>query len=247
MMNLSEYQLINMLNVKVGGESSIAIMIANDALELGKTIFNIKKEIKECQYEINKNEYDIDNMTLKKAKKYLVCQCGNCVLPEDLDDEEAMEAIEDAIHRAQSQLKTNKEDLYFMMKDYEAIMGVPYNLYYVVENLVKNVIREVVDEFNDYDQLKEMFNNNEEFEKSKVIKTIKKLLNECEEATTKINKFEIVTCIMCVIYNSPIFLNDHINFKNTVLLKLEELADQINNLEHDKSEYNHYIEKIRNY
>ena len=46
-MNLSEYQLLNMLNTKVGGESCIAIMIANDALELGTKIFNIKKGIEE--------------------------------------------------------------------------------------------------------------------------------------------------------------------------------------------------------
>ena len=82
-------------------------MIANDALELGKTIFKIKEGIKELQKEINKNEYDIDNMTLENAAEYLVCSCGNCLFPEDLEDEDAIEAILDAIQRAKFHLKTN--------------------------------------------------------------------------------------------------------------------------------------------
>ena len=55
MMNISEYQLISELSAEVGGEASIAIIIANDALELGKKVFNIQKEIKECEKEITEN------------------------------------------------------------------------------------------------------------------------------------------------------------------------------------------------
>ena len=248
MMNLSEYQLLNMLNTKVGGESCIAIMIANDALELGTKIFNIKKGIEECQKEIDENNYDIDNMTIEEAKKYLICSCGRCALLDvDLDQDEMQEAIEDAIDRAQHQLKINKEDIFYMMKDYETIMGEPYNIDYIVENLVKNVIKKVVQNYNNYNEIKEMFINNEEQEKDMIVKTIKRLLNECENATTKLDKFEIVTCIMCVIANSPIFMSKHINFKNTVLDKLEELSSQISEMIHDKSEYYKYIEQIRKY
>jgi len=246
-MKLSEYQLISLLNNKVGGESSIAIMIANDALELGKTIFEIEEGIKECQKEINKNNKDIKSMTLKKAREYLICNCGNCVIPDDLDEEEIDEVIDEAIDKAKELLKINKEDIFYMMKEYEDIMGVPYNNDYIIQNLVKNVIKEVIIDLNDYEQIKEEFNNNEEFEKEKIIKTIKRLLSECEDAITRLKKFEIVTCIMCVISNSPTFLNNHEGFKNTVLLKLEELASTINELEYDKSEYNNYIQKIRKF
>ena len=249
MMNLSEYQLLNMLNAKVGGESSIAIMIANDALELGKTVFNIKKNIKECQKEIDENNYDIDNMTIKQAKKYLICSCGRCIFPneDEMEEDEMEEAMEEAIDRAHHELKRNKEDIFYMMKDYETIMGEPYNIDYITDNLVKNVIKQVLNNYNNYNEIKEMFNNNEEQEKDVIVKTIKKLLNECENGTTKINKFEIITCMMCVIANSPIFMNIHVNFKNTVLVKLEELSSQISDINYDKTEYYHYIEKIKKY
>jgi hypothetical protein len=246
-MNLSEYQLISMLNIKVGGESSIAIMIANDALELGKTIFKIEEGIEECQKEINKNNKDIKSMTLKEAREYLICHCGNCVIPDDLDEDEIDEAIDEAIGRAEDQLKINEDELYYMMKEYEEFMGVSYNKEFIVQDLINDVIKQVIEEFNDYEKLKNMYNDNEEFEKTHLIKTIKRLLNECENATTKINKFEIVTCMMCVISNSPVFMESHINFKNTVLLKLEELASQISDIEVDKSEYTNYIQKIRNF
>jgi hypothetical protein len=53
--------------------------------------------------------------------------------------------------------------------------------------------------------------------------------------------------MMCIIANSPKFLNEHERFKNTVLAKLVELSSQIQNINIDKTEYNDYIETIRNY
>jgi len=248
MMNISEYQLLNMLSHKVGGEPSIAIMIANDALELGKKIFNIEKNIKECQKKMDENNYNINNMTFEEAKKYLICSCGHCNLYEDdLEQDEIEEAIEEAIYRAENQLKKQKKDIFNMMKDYETIMGEPYNIDYISHKLVQDVIKEVIDNNNNNElkKIKKMFDDNEEQESNVIIRTVKKLLKDCEEATTEINKFKIVTCMMCVISNSPIFMNNNITFKNTVLTKLQELAGQISDLEYDKSEYYKYIEKIR--
>ena len=136
-----------------------------------------------------------------------------------------------------------------MMKDYETIMGEPYNIDYISHKLVQDVIKEVIDNNNNNElkKIKKMFDDNEEQESNVIIRTVKKLLKDCEEATTEINKFKIVTCMMCVISNSPIFVNNHINFKNTVLTKLQELAGQISDLEYDKSEYYKYVEIIRNF
>ena len=52
---------------------------------------------------------------------------------------------------------------------------------------------------------------------------------------------------MCILSNSPRFLNNSERFKNVVLSKLDELTPYINTLSIDKTEYYNYIEKIRNY
>jgi hypothetical protein len=135
------------------------------------------------------------------------------------------------------------------MEDYELIMGKSYNIDYIIDKLVNNAINESIKtlQIYHYNKLKEMFNSNEEQDKSLIVKTLKNLLNECENAKTKFKKFEIVTCMMCVISNSPIFLSKHERFKDTVLAKLNELSSQINDIRIDKTEYYNYIEKIRTY
>ncbi len=252
-MNLSEYKLIIALTNKVG-EPELAIMIAEDALDLGKRIFNIKKNIDEKQKKINKINNHIDNMTEEQAVHYLNYRCSSCDTYHECDldelDEDGMEeAVEEAKHMAKYKIKIYEHDMFHMMEDYETIMGESYNIDYFVNNFVNNIMDEVIVFFEkeEYLKLEEMFNSNEEQEKSVIVKTIKKLLNKCEIARTKLKKFEMATLIMCVIANSPIFLSKHERFKDTVLAKLNELSSQINNIRIDKTEYYKYIEKIRSY
>ena len=247
-MNLSEYKLIIALTKEVG-EPSVAIMIAEDALDLGKRIFNIKKNIDECQKKIDKIHYDINDMTEEEAIRYLNYRCSSCDTFHEWEDEIDESAIEEAERMAKHKILMWEHDMFHFMEDYESIMGESYNTDYIVNKLVNNVMNEAIIslEFDKLNKIKKMFNNNEEQDKSLIVKTIKSLLSECENAKTKYKKFEITTCMMCVISNSPIFLSENERFKNTVLAKLNELSSQINNIRIDKTEYNNYIEKIRSY
>jgi len=252
-MNLSEYKLIIALTREVG-EPELAIMIAEDALDLGKRVFIINKNIEECQKKIDKTNNHIDNMTKEQAVNYLNYRCSSCDTFHECDldelDEDGMEeAVEEAKHMAEHKIKIYEHDMFHLMQDYESIMGESYNIKYFVNKFVNNIMDEVMVFFdkNKYLKIKNLFNNNEEQEKSVIVKTIKNLLNSCEIAKTELKKFEMATCIMCVIANSPKFLNEHERFKNTVLAKLVELSSQIQNMNIDKTEYNDYIEKIRSY
>ncbi len=247
-MNLSEYKLIIALTKEVG-EPNIAIMIAEDALDLGKRIFNIKKNIDECQKKIKKINSDINDMTEEEAIRYLNYRCTSCDTFHEWEDEIDESAIEEAKRMATYKIRMCEHDMFHFMEDYESIMGQSYNIDYIIDKLVNNAINESIKtlQIDHYNKLKEMFNSNEEQDKSLIVKTVKVLLNECENAKTKFKKFEIVTCMMCVISNSPIFLSKHERFKDTVLAKLNELSSQINDIRIDKTEYYNYIEKIRTY
>ena len=247
-MNLSEYRLITALTKKVG-EPNLAIMIAEDALDLGKRVFNIKRNIDKCQKRIDKINSDINNMTEEEAISYLNYHCDNCDTFHEWEEEIDENAIAEATGMAKYQIKVCEHDMFHFMEDYETIMGESYNINYIVNKLVNNAINETIKSFqiDNYNKLKEMFNSNEEQEESVIIKTIKRLLNTCDITKTKLRKFEIATCIMCVISNSPTFLNNHERFKDTVLDKLNELSSQINDIRIDKTEYYNYIEKIRSY
>jgi hypothetical protein len=247
-MNLSEYKLITALTKEVG-EPNIAIMIAEDALDLGKRIFNIKKNIDECQKKIEKINSDINDMTEEEAIRYLNYRCDNCDTFHEWEDEIDESAMEEAKRMAKYKIRMCEHDMFHFMEDYELIMGKSYNIDYIIDKLVNNAINESIKtlQIYHYNKLKEMFNSNEEQDKSLIVKTLKNLLNECENAKTKFKKFEIVTCMMCVISNSPIFLSKHERFKDTVLAKLNELSSQINDIRIDKTEYYNYIEKIRTY
>ena len=247
-MNLSEYKLIIALTNKVG-EPELAIMIAEDALDLGKRVFIINKNIDEKQKQINEINNHIDNMTEKQAIFYLNYRCSSCDTYHEWEDDIDEDAIIEAKHMAEHKIKIYEHDMFHLMQDYESIMGKSYNIEYFVNKFVNNIMDEVMVFFdkNKYLRIKNLFNNNEEQEKSVIIQTIKNLLNACEIAKTELKKFEITTCMMCIIANSPKFLNEHERFKNTVLAKLVELSSQIQNINIDKTEYNDYIETIRNY
>ena len=245
-MNLSEYQLTVELIQEVK-EPTIAIMIANDALELGKTVFNLQQNINEYQKKINEAKYHIDYMTKEQVVKWIYCpDCDN--LHENDDDWGELE-VDDAIDMAREKKEMFEEDLFAMMEDYEFLMGKPYNIDYIIENLVNTTTDEVVRSFkiNYYKELKKKFNSNEEHESTVIIKTIKSLLNECNDTNSKQSRFIIVECIMCIISNSPIFMNRNINFKDRVMLKMNELSEQIHDINYNKTEYYNYIEKIRNF
>ena len=235
-MNLSEYHLIVTL-IKRVKEPSIAIMIAEDALDLGKRVFAIENNISQREKKISCIQNHINNMTEEFALIYF---------HPDWEGEVDEEAIKEAKLIAESKIDRYKQEMEHFMEDYESIMGQSYNIDYIVDKLVNNAINESIKTL-EYNKLKEMFNSNEEQEKSVIVKTIKGLLNECEIAKTKFKKFEITTCMMCVISNSPIFLSNYERFKDTVLSKLNELSSQINDIRIDKTEYYNYIEKIRSY
>jgi hypothetical protein len=222
-------------------------MIAEDALDLGKRVFNIQQNIDETQKKIKEIKYHIDNMTEKQAKGYLNYRCDNCDSFHEWEDEIDESAIEEAKRHAQYKIKSYEHDMFHYMEHYETIMGEPYDIEYIVDKIVNNAMRKAVMSFDNNHRLKEMFNREKEQEKNVIVRTIKKLLSECEIAETKRGKFEIATCIMCVIANSPRFLNNHQKFKNTVLAKLNDFTVEIRNIRIDKTEYHSYVNKIRSY
>ncbi len=248
-MNLSEYHLIKTLTKKVG-EPSIAIMIAEDALNLGKRIFNIENNIKRKEKQISVIQRDLDNMEEEDiCLSYLTSYCPHCNVHhyQEWEGEIGEQAIKDARRIANDRIKMFEEQMFEYMEQYESIMGESYNIEYIVSELVDKLINEVMvsSENHQYNRIKYWFNNNEEQEKNVLVPTIKRLLDDCERTPTQIKKFQVATCIMCVISNSPTFLNNHERFKNTVLDKLNELSFQIDNLIIDTSEYYRYVEKIR--
>lgn len=147
-MNLSEYKLIIALTNKVG-EPELAIMIAEDALDLGKRVFIINKNIEECQKKIDKTNNHIDNMTKEQAVNYLNYRCSSCDTFHEYDldelDEDGMEeAVEEAKHMAEHKIKIYEHDMFHLMQDYESIMGKSYNIEYFVNKFVNNIMDEVM-------------------------------------------------------------------------------------------------------
>ena len=230
-MNISEYKLIVSLINKVK-EPVIAIEIANDALALGKSINTLENNISQLEKQISNNQNRIKNMI-------------EVEIDEDLDLSQSKIFLEHKITR-------DKQMLQNYMKKYEFIMGIPYNIDYLINKVVDNAIKDALQILENlkYDKTNKFFNDNEEQERCVIKTTIIELLNECKNARTHIKKFTIATSIMCVISNSPVFVNDNKKFKKTVLLKMDELTSSINTYTFsiDKTaEYYNYTEKIRNF
>lgn len=230
-MNISEYKLIVSLINKVK-EPVIAIEIANDALALGKSINTLENNISELEKQISNNQNRIKNMIHEWSNN----------LDEDSDLIETKIFLEHKITR-------DKQKLQNYMKKYEFIMGIPYNIDYLINKIVDNAIKDALQilENRKYDKTNKFFNDNEEQESLVIYTTIQELLNECKNARTQITKFTIATSIMCVISNSPVYVNSNKKLKKAVLLKMDELISSINTFSGDKTEYYNYTEKIRNF
>ena len=134
MMNLSEYYLIVALMKEVE-EPAIAIMIAKDALSLGKRIFNVKKTIDETQKQIVHICNDINNMTKENAIIYCN-QYHNHNYDYFYDDN--CDIIR-AKHIAGHVLDEKKIHLFHLIESYESIMGTPYSIDYLVQKEINNV------------------------------------------------------------------------------------------------------------
>ena len=198
-------------------EPVIAIEIANDALALGKSINTLENNISQLEKQISNYQNCIKNM------------------------------IEVEFYR--TRITRDKQKLQNYMKKYEFIMGIPYNIDYLINKVVDNAIKDALQilENRKYDKTNKFFNDNEEQERRVIETTIQELLNECKNARTQIKKFTIATSIMCVISNSPVYVNSNKKLKKAVLLKMDELISSINTFSGDKTEYYNYTEKIRNF
>ena len=229
-MNVSEYKLIVSLVNKVK-EPVIAIEIAKDALTLGRKIDTLKKNI----YYLQKNISNDQNFIKDIENQWT----------ENLD--ENIDLIQTKIYLKQKIVRT-KQKIQDYMEEYDFIMDKPYNIDYLINKIIGNSIKDGL-ENQKYDKLQKFFNENEEQQEDLIITTLCELLKENGKVRTKIKKFEIITCIMCVISNSPVYINKYTKFKNSILLKVGELESQINNLGYDfstnKIQYYNYIQKIK--
>jgi len=229
-MNVSEYKLIVSLVNKVK-EPVIAIEIAKDALTLGRKIDTLKKNIYYLQKNISNDQNFIKDMAAQWRDRF----------------DEDMDLIQTKIY-LELKIVRNKQKIQDYMEEYDFIMDKPYNIDYLINKIIGNSIKDGL-ENQKYDKLQKFFNENEEQQEDLIITTIRELLNESGKVRTKIKKFEIITCIMCVISNSPVYINKYTKFKNSILLKVGELESQINNLGYDfstnKIQYYNYIQKIK--
>ena len=229
-MNVSEYKLIVSLVNKVK-EPVIAIEIAKDALTLGRKIDTLKKNISYLQKNISNDQNFIKDMAAQWRDRF----------------DEDMDLIQTKIY-LELKIVRNKQKIQDYMEEYDFIMDKPYNIDYLINKIIGNSIKDGL-ENQKYDKLQKFFNENEEQQEDLIITTIRELLNESGKVRTKIKKFEITTCIMCVISNSPIYINKYTKFKNAILVLVDELESEINTLGYDfstnKIQYYNYIQKIK--
>lgn len=77
-----------------------------------------------------------------------------------------------------------------------------------------------------------------QYNKEKIVKTIKNYINKLDQINGKINKICLCYYLFCYLYENQDFIQDHEKFKNVVILKINELSDDVNLIKNsDKNSY----------